>query len=189
MGVWGGFLRGDPPAAPTRQLMLPRLMNMLANPYGLRTWDGAANFQKDSYIWADGNIFNLIPGDVPPQWPMVEFVALGALKTGRTRMLLPENFWLLNYFASSSVNTKGGFRITALYDVNRRMPLNIRPVNFGNLAGQGSAPLFQRVPYPFGPSVNNSPPQVKITVVNLESAPNTIQFGLYGLVGAKCAGC
>jgi hypothetical protein len=191
MGIWGGFLRGDPPQPPTRQLMLPRLMNMLVNPF-ISQSDG--NGDAGGAVYSrnpPGPPHSIIPLSdpvMPPQWPMVEFVALGALKTGRTRMLLPENFMLLNYFASASVNTKGGFRITALYDVNRRMPLNIRPVNFQTLAGQGNAQLFLRVPYPFGPSVNNSPPQVKITLVNLESAPNTIQFGLYGVVGAKCGG-
>jgi hypothetical protein len=188
MGVWGGFLSGDRPQ-PTRQLMLPRLMNLLVNPFiGAQDGNGdvgGAVYRRGGF----GSILPLYDPAMPPQWSVVEFVSLGALKTGRTRMLLPENFWLLGYIASSSSNVRGGFRISSLYDVNRRMSLNMRPVNFNTMAGQGGAPLFQRVPYPFGPSVNNSPPQVKITVVNLETVANTIQFAIYGIVGAKCRGC
>jgi hypothetical protein len=74
-----------------------------------------------------------------------------------------------------------GFRVN-VYDVNRRRALTIRPANFNTLAGRGGSLLFQRTAYPFGRSVNNSPPQAKITIVNLETVANSIQFGFYGFI-------
>jgi hypothetical protein len=163
--------------------MAARLMNLLVNPFS-RSRDisgdagGAVYEFGGKSILADGLVSNQ-----PPQWPMVEFSnpALGTLKTGRSRILLPDDFVLLNMWASASSAAQGGFRVM-VYDVNRRRALTIRPVNFNTLAGQGSAPLFQRRPYPFGKSVNNNPPMAKITIVNLEAVANTIQFGFYGMI-------
>lgn len=179
MGIWGGFLQGPAPA-PLKQLMPARLMNLLINPFA-RSRDisgdpGGAVYFFGGDVLLDGGLKGGIP-----QWPLIEFAPLGALKTGRSRILLPDDFVLLNYWASSSVTDHGGFRVM-VYDVNRRKPLTIRPVNFNVIAGQGNAPLFQRRPYPFGRSVNNSPPQAKITIVNLETVNNTIQFGFYGVI-------
>jgi hypothetical protein len=179
MGSWN--ISFDRP--PTKQLMLPRLMNLLINPFA-RSRDisgdaGGAVYLFGGDLVLDGGLI----GAGPPQWPMIEFSnpTLGASKTGRSKILLPDDFVLLNYWASASSNVRGGFRVM-VYDVNRRRALTIRPVNFNTLAGQGSAPLFLRRPYPFGKSVNNSPPQAKITLVNLETVANSIQFGFYGVI-------
>lgn len=186
MGSWNiSFDR--PPARLLKQLMLPRLMNLLINPFA-RSIDisgdaGGAIYMFGGQKTLDGQL----EGSGPPQWPMIEFSnpALGALKTGRSRILLPEDFVLLNYWASASSNVQGGFRVN-IYDVNRRRPLTIRPVNFNTIAGQGSAPIFQRRPYPFGRTIMvngvSQPPCAKITLVNLEAVANTIQFGFYGVV-------
>lgn len=179
MGSWN--ISFDQPPPRLKQLMLPRLMNLLISPLAKLSYDGVANFQKSVYQWGDWTVLQMTGG--LPQWPMIEFSnpALGALKTGRSKILLPDDFVLLSYWASASSNVKGGFR-AMVYDVNRRRALTTRPANFNDLAGQGSAPLFMRRPYPFGKSINNSPPQAKITLVNLESVANTIQFGFYGVI-------
>ena len=56
-------------------------------------------------------------------------------------MPLPDNFTLLSFFASSSSVARGGFRVN-VYDINRRIRLTERPVNFNAIAGTGSSPLF-----------------------------------------------
>jgi hypothetical protein len=179
MGSWN--ISFDRPPAALKQLMLPRLMNLLINPLAKLSFDGLANFQKSVYNWGDWTTLEMTGGF--PQWPMIEFSnpTLGASKTGRSKILLPDDFVLLSYWASASSNVRGGFRVM-VYDVNRRRALTVRPVNFNTFAGQGSAPLFMRRPYPFGKSVNNSPPQAKITLVNLETVANSIQFGFYGVI-------
>lgn len=188
--AWLSFLfPQQPPAAPPpRQLMAARLMNMVINPFARATLDGLGNFQRGVYFWDDGRLA-LPYTEGFPQWPMIEFFPLGPLKTGRSRILLPENFTLLSYWASSSVNVNGGFRVN-VYDVNRRVALTMYPSNFNTIAGQGSAPLFMSG-YSFGRSVKiqgvTSPPQAKINIVNLETSNNNIQFGFYGLLNAKCA--
>lgn len=167
-----------------RPLTLPRLINTLINQFAVRGF--LSNNQKDVYILGDGTVIPLKGGF--PMWVYCEFNTLGSLKTGRVRIPMPENFTLLSYFGSASVNTKGGFRVN-VYDVNRRQQLTGRPVNLQTLAGSGSSPLFQggmtgsrqAAPYPFQPS--NA--QVLITVVNLEPNPNIIQFGMYGLQGGR----
>lgn len=185
-GLWTSFRQGSPggPGGNGKPLIPPRLMNLLINPFAKSMLAGQSDFQSAVYQW--GGIPTLDHGlspDGPPQWPMVEFTnpALGAFKTGRSRILLPDDFVLLNFFASASVNNVGGFRVM-VYDVNRQRSLTIRPCNFNTLAGNGSAPLFLRRPYPFGRSLNNNPPTAKITIVNLENAANSIQFGFYGVI-------
>ena len=178
MGIWGGFLQ---PQAPTKQLMLPRILNLLVNPLAKLTHDGLANFQKSVYAWGKGSTLGAFADGLPPQWPMIEFIPLGPGKTGRSRIMLPDDFVLLSYWASSTSNVKGGFRVS-VYDVNRRRSLTVRPVNFSTIAGGGSAPLFLGRPYPFGRSINNSPPQAKVMVVSLESVASNIQFGFYGVI-------
>lgn len=181
-GVWGGF-DNRPQQPPPKQLMLPRLMNLLLNPFA-RSIDITGDAGGAVYLFGGQRTLGPdLKSDQPPQWPMVEFSspALGALKTGRSRILLPDDFVLLNMWASASSNLQGGFRVM-VYDVNRRRAITIRPVNFNTLAGQASAPLFQRRPYPFGKSVRNNPPMAKITMVNLEAVANTIQFGFYGMI-------
>ena len=179
MGVWGGFLQ--PQGQPQKQLMLPRLLNLLVNPFAKLSHDGLANFQKSIYAWGKGSTLGAFADGLPPQWPMIEFMPLGPLKTGRSRILLPDDFVLLTYFASSSSNVKGGFRVS-VYDVNRRRSLTVRPVNFNTIAGNGSSPLFMERPYPFGKSINNSPPQAKIVISSLETVNSNIQFGFYGVI-------
>lgn len=172
------------PQPPTRPLTLPRLINTLINPFARS--GSPANNAKDTYILGDGTVIPLVGGF--PMWPYCEFNTLGALKTGRVRIAMPDSFRLLSYFGSASVNTKGGFRVN-VYDVNRRLRLTDRPLNLQTLAGTGSSPLFQgstigsrqAAPYAF----QESNAQVMITIVNLESAPNIIQFGFYGIQGGK----
>jgi hypothetical protein len=177
---------GQMPAAPAlRSLTLPRLMNTLLNPFA-RLGESLADNQKSTFVLGDGTIIPIKGGF--PIWVYCEFNTLGALKTGRVRIPMPDNFRLLSYFASSSVNTKGGFRAN-VYDVNRRIRLTDRPPDAQTLAGNGSSPLFiggsigsrQAAPYAFQPS--NA--QVLITIVNLESSANQIQFGMYGVQGGR----
>lgn len=180
-GVWGGFLQQP---QPTKQLMLPRLMNLLLNPFARGYAAGQADPQNAVFLWGgeillDHGLQSMVT--MAPQWPLVEFAPLGPGKTGRSRILLPEDFVMLYMFASSSSNVKGGFRVS-VYDVNRRRSLTIRPVNFNTLAGQGAAPLILRAPYGFGRSINNSPPQAKVTVVSLEAVNSNVQFGFAGVI-------
>jgi len=102
-------------------------------------------------------------------------------------MPLPDNFTLLSFFASASSVLKGGFRAN-VYDNNRRIRLTERPVDFNLMAGTGSSPLFlggdwgasrHAAPYAFQP--NNA--QAMITIVNLETVNNNIEFGMYGIQG------
>jgi hypothetical protein len=177
---------GPPPAAaaPLRSLTLPRLMNTLLNPFAHT--GTPSNNQKDPYMLGDGTVIPIKGGF--PIWVYCEFNTLGAFKTGRVRIPMPDSFRLLSYFGSASVNTQGGFRVN-VYDVNRRLRLTDRPLNFQNLAGTGSSPLFQgsfigsrqAAPYAF----QESNAQVLITVVNLEPNPNIVQFGMYGVQGGK----
>jgi len=177
---------GSPPNPPLRPLTLPRLVNTLINP--LARTGSLANNAKETYVLGDGSTIPIAGGF--PIWVYCEFNTLGALKTGRVRLPMPDSFRLLSYFASASVNTKGGFRVN-VYDVNRRLRLTDRPLNVQTLAGNGSSPLFQgatigsRQAAPYAFQETNA--QVLITVVNLESAPNLIQFGMYGIQGGRDA--
>lgn len=187
-GVWGGFLQR--PQQPTKQLMLPRLMNLLVNPFARGVGAGQADPQNAVFQWGgttliDHGLQALVT--IAPQWPLIEFIPLGPGKTGRSRILLPNDFVMLYMFASSSSNVRGGFRVS-VYDVNRRRTLTIRPVNFNTLAGQGATPLILRAPYPFGRSINNSPPQAKVTVVSLENVNSNVQFGFMGVVAPGYGG-
>ncbi len=186
--TWEQIFGQAPPSPPPalRSLTLPRLMNTLLNQFAIR--GNTANNQKDPYMLGDGSVIPIKGGF--PIWVYTEFNTLGALKTGRVRIPMPDSFRLLSYFASASVNTKGGFRLN-VYDVNRRLRLTDRPINAQSLAGNGSSPLFQggaigsRQAAPYAFQETNA--QVHITVVNLESAPNLIQFGMYGIQGGKPA--
>jgi hypothetical protein len=182
---WGGAsLPGAPP--PLRPLTLPRLVNTLLNQFAVR--GTIANNQKDPYILGDGTILPIKGGF--PVWVYCEFNTLGSLKTGRVRIPMPDSFRLLSYFGSATVNAKGGFRVN-VYDVNRRLRLTDRPVNFQDLAGTGSSPLYQggftgsrrAAPYAF----QESNAQALITIVNLEPNANIIQFGMYGVQGGKAS--
>lgn len=181
---WFQNLGAAPPAQRVRPLTLSRLVNTLINPFARSGF--AANNQRDPYILGDGTVIAISGGF--PMWVYCEFNTLGSLKTGRVRIPMPDSFRLLTYFGSATVNTKGGFRVN-VYDVNRRLRLTDRPINFQTLAGTGSSPLFQGstigsrqgAPYAFQP--NNA--QVLITIVNLEPNPNVIQFGMYGIQGGR----
>jgi len=127
-----------PAAPPLRPLTLPRLMNTLLNQFANR---GAQNdFGMTVYLRGDGNTIPIKGGF--PIWVYCEFNPLNSLKTGRVRIPMPDSFRLLTYFGSASVNTKGGYRVN-VYDVNRRKRLTDRPINFQDLAGNGSATLIQ----------------------------------------------
>lgn len=172
------------PPRPQRSLTIPRLINTLLNQYAVRGFP--ANNQKDIYILGDGSVIPLKGG--LPVWVYCEFNTLGSLKTQRVRIPMPENFRLLSYFGSASVNTKGGYRVN-VYDVNRRKRLTDRPIDFQTLAGTGSSPLFQggmtgsRQAAPYAFQETNA--QALITIVNLEPNPNLIQFGMYGIQGGR----
>jgi hypothetical protein len=182
---------GDPPPSPQplRPLTLPRLINTIVSPFS-RDGNTTADNQKDIYLLGDGSDTGLAGG--VPTWVYCSFDPLGPLKTGRTRILVPDNFTLLTYFASATVLTAlGGFKVN-VYDATkcRRQNLTERPLNFNALAGTGSSPLFQGSakrfasqarPYAFAPS--NA--QALITVVNMEAANNFIQFGMYGVIGGQ----
>lgn len=171
-------------APPTRPLTLPRLLNTLLNPFAVG--ESLANWQKSPYLLGEGPMVPIDGGF--PMWVYCEFNTLGALKTGRVRIPMPDNFRLLSYLASASVTTNGGFRVN-VYDVNRRLRLTDRPVNAQTLSGAGASPLIQGItvgsrkvsPYAF----QESNAQVLITIVNLEPAANLIQFGMYGVQGGK----
>jgi len=178
---------GVPPdgGPPLRPLMLPRIIATFTNVFSV-VGNTPADNQKDVYIIGDGSIFGDVTGGTP-SWIPCDFNPLGPSKTGRSKLPLPDNFSLLAFFASCSSNVKGGFRVN-VYDVNRRIRLTERPVNFNALAGTGSSPLFiggdwglDRVAYPYAFQPNNA--QVMITIVNLETVNNTIEFGLYGIQG------
>jgi hypothetical protein len=182
----GWFQNLFPPAAPPlRPLTLPRLMNTLLNPFA-KLGESLADNQKSVFLLGDGSIIPIKDGF--PIWVYCEFNTLGALKTQRVRIPMPDKFRLLSYFGSASVNAVGGFRVN-VYDVNRRLRLTDRPINLQTLAGTGNSPLFQggtigsrqAAPYAF----QESNAQVLITIVNLEPNPNVIQFGMYGVQGGK----
>jgi hypothetical protein len=159
-------------------------MNTLLNQFAVHV--DAVNSQRTVYVLGDGTIIPIKGGT--PMWVYTEFNTLGANKTNRVRVQMPESFRLLTYFGSASVVTKGGFRVN-VYDLNRRMRLTERPVNLQILAGTGASPLFQggslgsrqAQPYAF----QDSNAQVLITIVNLEASANLIQFGMYGIQGGS----
>jgi len=184
MSFWDTLFGKTPPpgapGGPPRQLTLPRLLNTLINPYAI-SGGSVANFQKDVYrypthgdiIWLKDKLQNPFP-----IWIGVD-LSLGFLKTARGHFPIPKNFYLLNYFASASSNVKGGFK-AVLYDTRCRIPFTLRPVNFNALAGQGSQPLFQHVPYMMNPEGKEV--KLKWTVKNLETvANNNIELGIYGV--------
>lgn len=178
MSFWDTLFGKTPPpgspGGPPRQLTLPRLMNLMVNPFAVRG-GSLANFQKDVYQYGGKALLRDLYKDPFPEWIGVDLV-LGALKTARGHFPIPQNFYLLSYFASSSSNVKGGFKVVA-YDTTRRIPLMLRPGNFNTLAGTGSSPLFNMVPYP----IVGQEPKLKWTIKNLETvAQNNIQFGIYG---------
>lgn len=185
------FKDGPPQSAtpggpPLRPLMLPRIIATFENVFAV-TGNTPADNQKDVYIVGDGSVFDMAIQGGTPSWIPCDFNPLGASKTGRSKLPLPDNFTLLAFLASASSNVKGGFRVN-IYDINRRIRLTERPVNFNAMAGTGSSPLFlggdwgasrYALPYSFQP--DNA--QVMITVVNLETVANTIEFVLYGVQG------
>jgi hypothetical protein len=177
-------------APPLRPLMLPRIIATFENIFAA-SGNTPSDNQKDVYISGDGSVFEGSIKGGTPSWIPCDFLPLGPSKTGRSKMPLPDNFTLLSFFASSSSVARGGFRVN-VYDINRRIRLTERPVNFNAIAGTGSSPLFlggdwgaSRVaqPYQFQPS--NA--QVMITIVNLEIVNNNIEFGLYGIQGGHPA--
>lgn len=167
-----------------RPLTIPRWVNTLLNQFAVR--GTIANNQKDPYILGDGTVIPIKGGF--PMWVYCEFNTLGSFKTGRVRIPMPDSFRLLSYFGSASVNAQGGFRVN-VYDVNRRLRLTDRPINFQTVAGTGSSPLFQggmtgsRQAAPYAFQETNA--QLLITAVNLEPNPNVIQFGMFGVQGGK----
>jgi len=163
------------PGGPPRQLTLPRLMNLMVNPFAERGTMPALDFQNAVYRFGGIAILKDTYKEPFPIWIGAD-LALGALKTARGHFPIPKNFYLLSYFCSSSSNVKGGFKVVA-YDTARRMPFMLRPGNFNTLAGNGTSPLFNLVPY----AIDGQEPKVKWTVKNLETvATNNIQFGMYG---------
>lgn len=192
MSLWDTIF-GKPAApgsqgGPPRQVMPPRLINTsLINPFASNFGNGndLSDFQKSVYFFPGGNP-DPAGGQTPlrdnlvdpfPVWIGVD-LQMGPLKTARGHFPIPANFWLLSFFASSSSNVNGGFKVV-VYDNNRRLPITLRPVDFNTLAGTGNSPLFLRVPYLLNPAGNDV--KVKWTASNLETVTtNNVQFGLFG---------
>lgn len=178
--LWDKFFGPAPvppgmPGGPPRQMTLPRLMNLMVSPFATRGMMPGMDFQNAVYAFGGTAILRDAYKSPFPIWIGCD-LQLGALKTARGHFPIPDNFYLLSYFASSSSNVKGGYKVVA-YDTTRRMPLMLRPGNFNTLAGTGSSPLFNLVPYP----IVGKEPKIKWTVKNLETvATNNIQFGIYG---------
>ncbi len=160
------------PNAP--QLMLPRLLNLLVNPFA--TFGFPANFQKNIYTRGGASAYSGMEG-ANPVWLTAD-VTLGAFKTARGHFPLPYNFYLLAFLASASVNAVGGFR-GVLYDTTRRLPFTMRPCTMGSLAGQGNSPMFAGVPYRVDDTARE--PKIKFTIYNLENEQNLIELVLYGV--------
>ena len=162
------------PGGPRRQLSLPRLMNLMVNPFATRA-SLVGDFQSAVYEYNGNAILKNGYKDPFPIWIGVD-LQLAALKVARGHFPIPLNFYLLSYFASSTSNVKGGFK-AIMYDTTRRIPLMLRPGNFNTLAGTGSSPMFFLRPYP----IEGQEPKIKWTIKNLETvAQNNIQLGLYG---------
>lgn len=189
MSLWNSIF-GNPPrpgsqGGPPRQVMPPRLINVgVLNPYGQNFANGndLADFQKSVYFFpGTGNDQAPLRDSLEnpfPMWIAVD-LQMGPLKTARGHFPIPDNFRLLNVFASSSSNVNGGFKLV-LYDNSRRIPLVVRPINFNVRAGTGSSPIFERVPYNLNPAGGEV--KVKFTIYNLETvAQNLVQLGLYGV--------
>ena len=189
--LFDGAPPAQPPGAPPlRPLMLPRIIATFENIFAV-IGNTPADNQKDVYIAGDGSVFDGNIKGGTPSWIPCDFLPLGPSKTGRSKMPLPDNFTLLAFFASSSSVVKGGFRVN-IYDINRRIRLTERPVNFNIIAGTGSSPLFlggdwgpSRLAQPYQFQPTNA--QVMITIVNLETVNNNIEFGLYGIQGGHPA--
>ena len=185
MSFWDTIFGKTPPpgapGGPPRQLTLPRLLNTLVNPYAV-SGGSVANFGKDVYRYEgygpDIAVLRDQFRNPFPIWIGCD-LSLAALKTARGHFPIPKNFYLLNYWASSSSNVKGGFK-AVFYDTNMRIALTLRPANFNTLAGTGSSPLFQHIPYlmnPLGTEV-----KLKWTVKNVETVSNNnIELGIYGI--------
>jgi hypothetical protein len=182
MSLWDSIFGRTPqpgsPGGPPRQLTLPRLMNLLVNPFAVT--GSIADFQKDVYQYKQYGQIPILRNGFQHPFPIWIgcSLSLGAFKTARGLFPIPANFYLLNYFASTDSNANGGFKVV-VYDSNRRIAMTDRPINFNTLAGQGSAPLFQRVPYPM--NVNGGEVKVKWTITSLESVATNVEFGLYGI--------
>lgn len=137
--------------------------------------------QKSVFRFGDGVDISAMEGEAP-SWCYAEFL-LVAQDSNDTRVGCPDDFVLMAILASSTVNTVGGFRLQ-IYDANRKMQIiKDRPVNAGAYAGNGTSPLFLRVPYPL---VKRNA-QLLVRVTNLETATNDVQvvfFGYQGGVGS-----
>jgi hypothetical protein len=180
----------SPGGPPLRPLMLPRIIATFENIFAIAGNTPADN-QKDVYMLGDGSVFDEAIQGGTPTWIPCDFLPLGPSKTGRSKMALPDNFTLLAFLASASVNTKGGFRVN-VYDINRRIRLTERPVNFNLMGGTGNSPLFlggdwgpSRYALPYQFQELNA--QVMITIVNMETQNNNIEFVLYGIQGGHAA--
>lgn len=155
-------------------------MNLMVNPLATRGTMPGLDFQNAVYGFGGIAILRDAYVNPFPVWIGVD-LAMGALKTARGHFPIPQNFYMLSWFASATSNVKGGFKVVA-YDTGRRMPLMLRPGNFNTLAGTGSSPLFNIVPYP----LEGKEPKVKWTVKNLETvAQNNIEFGIFGFQVSK----
>jgi len=184
---WDAVFRNSrPPGAPggpPRQLSVPRLMNLMVNPFAINMTDiGPANLQRNVYRYATYGLPAELQSRFKFQNPFPIWIGcditLGPQKVARGHFPIPANFFLLNYFASSSSNVRGGFKLV-VYDTNRRIPLTVRPVNFNTLAGQGSAPMYLQEPYAVNPEGGEV--KIKWTITGLETVQTTVQFGLYGI--------
>lgn len=150
-----------------------RLMNTEVNPfvrlYPLSEQKGIYLFGDDAPVGLEGGV---------PTWAFAEFPAVQGLDTQDTTVVLPDDFWVLTFLGLSI----GGSAFKAwFYDVNRKLAFMDRTVVSGALMGNGSSPLFLKVPYQFeGPEASCA-----IRVVNQTNAVNDIMIAFYGVVGGQ----
>ena len=185
MSLWDSFFgrSNTPPpgmpGGPPRQLALPRLLNLLINPFAITQPQQQAGFGKAVYQYSNYGDPALLRDQLLnpfPVWIGVD-LQLGAQKTARGHFPIPANFYLLALLASTSISDNGGFKFV-LYDTYRRIQLMTRMANFNVMAGRGNSPLFLRVPYLLNPQGGEV--KVKFTIASLEKRTTNVQLALYG---------
>jgi hypothetical protein len=108
-----------------------------------------------------------------PIWEIVPFT-LGARQTQQARSNVQREFHILAIAGSSSA--AGGFR-AQFYDQKKKRKLTDRGINFANLLGAGSGPLFFREPY----ALLEDNAQILTICQNQDTVANTIQIVIFGM--------
>jgi hypothetical protein len=118
-----------------------------------------------------------------PMWESVSFI-LAPRDSARVRVNLQRDFTLLAITNQASVQTAlGGFR-AQMYDTRKELRMADRGILAANISGTVAGPtssgglFYLREPYQF----DQPDSQLLIIAQNMETAQNTIQIALYGLV-------